>query len=68
MRQPAHVPKAISFRPRKGVLRGSSVNNAASGGEWLLIGCAIVLAIGLFDAAIKWARKKQPPGTYRHDS
>ena len=44
------------------------MNNAASGGEWLLIGCAIVLAIGLFDAAIKWARKKQPPGTYRHDS
>jgi hypothetical protein len=28
-----------------------------SGGEWLLIGCAIVLAIGLLDAATKWARK-----------
>jgi hypothetical protein len=29
-----------------------------SGGEWLVIGCVIVLAIGLFDAAAKWARKK----------
>jgi hypothetical protein len=29
-----------------------------SGGEWLLIGCAIVLAIGLLGAATKWAREK----------
>jgi hypothetical protein len=29
-----------------------------SGGEWLVIGCAIVLAIGLLDAATKWARNK----------
>jgi hypothetical protein len=28
------------------------------GGEWLLIGCVIVLAIGLLDAAIKCATKK----------
>jgi|HubBroStandDraft_4_1064222.scaffolds.fasta_scaffold21352_2 hypothetical protein len=32
------------------------------GGEWLLIGCVIVLAIGLLDAVINWARKKLPPG------
>ena len=38
------------------------MNNASSGGEWLLIGCAIVLAIGLFDAAIKWARKNNRRG------
>jgi len=29
-----------------------------SGGEWLLVGCAIVLAIGLLGAATKWATKK----------
>jgi hypothetical protein len=29
-----------------------------SGGELLVIGCAIVLVIGLLDAATKWARKK----------
>jgi hypothetical protein len=29
-----------------------------SGGEWLIIGCTIVLAIGLLDAATEWARKK----------
>ena len=33
-----------------------------SGGEWLLIGCAIVLAAGLLDAATKWARKQYTPG------
>jgi hypothetical protein len=39
-----------------------------SGGEWLLIGCAIVLAAGLLDAATKWARKQYTPGDRSPDS
>jgi len=39
-----------------------------SGGQWLLIGCAIVLAVGLLDAATKWARKQYTPGDRSQDS